>query len=42
MVPVFLSSAYDVLESVVRGVGGVCDMCMYSTRGEVGGVGGSG
>ena len=35
-----LSSAGDVLEmrSVVRGVGGVCDMCM--ARGVVGGVGG--
>ena len=32
-----LSSAGDVLEmSVVRGVGGVCDMCM--TRDGVGGV----
>ena len=36
-----LSSASDVLEmSVVRGVGGVCDMCMY--WGGVGGVGLSG
>ena len=36
-----LSSACDVLEmSVVRGVGGVCDMCMWLTRGGVGGVGG--
>ena len=29
-----LSSAGDVLEmSMVRGVGGVCDMCMYLARG---------
>ena len=36
-----LSSAGDVLEmSVVRGVGGVCDMCMYLARGGVGGAGG--
>ena len=36
-----LSSAGDVLVmSVVRGVGGVCDMCMYLARGGVGGVGG--
>ena len=36
-----LSSAGDVLEmSVVRGVGGVCDMCMYFALGGVGGVGG--
>ena len=36
-----LASACDVLEmSVVRGVGGVCDMCMCLARGEVGGVGG--
>ena len=36
-----LSSAYDVLEmSVVRGVGGVCDMCMCFARGGVVGVGG--
>ena len=34
-----LSSAGDVLEmSVVRGVGGVCDMCMCLARGGVGGV----
>ena len=34
-----LASAGDVLEmSVVRGVGGVCDMCMSLTRGGVGGV----
>ena len=34
-----LSSAGDVLEmSVVRGVGGVCDMCMCLTLGGVGGV----
>ena len=33
--------AGDVLEmSVVRGVGGVCDMCMCLARGGVGGVGG--
>ena len=32
-----LSSACDVLEmSVVRGVGGVCDMCMCLARGGVG------
>ena len=38
-----LSSACDVLEmSVVRGVGGVCDMCMRLARGGVGGVGVSG
>ena len=37
-----LASAGDVLEmSVVRGVGGVCDMCMcLAGRGGVGGVGG--
>ena len=36
-----LSSAGDVLEmSVVRGVGGVCDMCKCLSRGGVGGVGG--
>ena len=36
-----LASAGDVLEmSVVRGVGGVCDMCMRFARGGVGGVGG--
>ena len=36
-----LSSTGDVLEmSVVRGVGGVCDMCMCFTRAGVGGVGG--
>ena len=35
-----LSSACDVLEmSVVRGVGGVCDMCICLARGGVGGVG---
>ena len=35
-----LSSAGDVLEmSVVRGVGGVCDMCMCLAQGRVGGVG---
>ena len=33
-----LSSTDDVLEmSVARGVGGVCDMCMYLARGGVGG-----
>ena len=37
---VCLASACDVLEmSVVRGVGGVCDMCMCLARGGVGGVG---
>ena len=36
-----LSSTCDVLEmSVVRGVGGVCDMCMCLVRGGVGGEGG--
>ena len=36
-----LSTTGDVLEmSVVRGVGGVCDMCMCLTRGGVGGEGG--
>ena len=36
-----LSSAGDVLEmSVVRGVGGVCDVCMCFSRGGVGGAGG--
>ena len=36
-----LTSAGDVLEiSVVRGVGGVYDMCMCLARGVVGGVGG--
>ena len=36
-----LSSAGDVLEmSVVRGVGGVCNMCMCLARGGVGGVDG--
>ena len=35
-----LSSTGDVLKmSVVRGVGGVCDMCMCFTRGGLGGVG---
>ena len=38
-----LSSTGDVLEmSVVRGVGGVCDMCMCLARGGVGGEGVSG
>ena len=32
-----LSSADEVLDmSVVRGVGGVCDMCMCLARGEAG------
>ena len=36
-----LPSKCDVLEmSVVRGVGGVCDMCMCLARGGVGGEGG--
>ena len=36
-----LSSTGDVLEiSVLRGVGGVCDMCMCLARGGVGGEGG--
>ena len=36
-----LSSTGDVLEmSVVRGVGGVCDMCMCLARGGVDGEGG--
>ena len=36
-----LSSTGDVLEmSVVRGVGGVCDMCMCLVLGGVGGVDG--
>ena len=35
-----LSSTYAVLEmGVVRGVGGVCDMCMCLARGGVGGEG---
>ena len=35
-----LASAGDVLEmNVVRGAGGVCDMCMYLARGGVEGVG---
>ena len=34
-----LSSTGDVL---VRGVGGVCDMCMWLARGGVGGEGVSG
>ena len=38
-----LSSTGDVLElSVVRGVGGVCDMCMCLARGGVGERGVSG
>ena len=37
----FLSSTCGVLEmSLVRGVGGVCDMCMCLARGSVGGDGG--
>ena len=37
-----LPSTGDVLDmSVVRGVGGVCDMCMYLARGGVGGEGGA-
>ena len=36
-----LSSTGDVLEmSVVRGLGGVCDLCMCLARGDVGGEGG--
>ena len=36
-----LSSTGDVLEvNVVRGDGGVCDMCMCFARGGVGGEGG--
>ena len=35
-----LFSTGDVLEmSVVRGVGGVCDMCMCLARGSMGGEG---
>ena len=39
-----LFSIGDVLEMsiVMRGVGGVCDMCMCLTRGGVGGEGVSG
>ena len=38
-----LSSTGDVLQiSLVRGVGGVCDMCMCLARGGVGGEGVSG
>ena len=38
-----LSSTGDVLEmSVVRAVGGVCDMCMCLAQGSVGGEGVSG
>ena len=37
MVQVFMSSTGDMLEmSVVRGVGGVCDICMSLARGSVG------
>ena len=37
MVQVVLSSTGDVFEmSAVRGVGGVCDMCMCLARGGVG------
>ena len=40
VVHVFFSSAGDVLEiSGVRGVGGVCDMCMCLAWGGVEGVG---
>ena len=36
MVQVFSTSAADLLEmSVVRDVGGVCDMCMCLARGGV-------
>ena len=36
-----MSNTGDVFEmSVVRGVGGVCDMCMCLARGGVGGEGG--
>ena len=36
-----MSNTGDMLEmSVVRGVGGVCDMCMCLARGGVGGEGG--
>ena len=39
--PGVLSGTGDVLEiSIVRGVGGVCDMCMCLARGGVGGEGG--
>ena len=35
-----MSSAGDVLKmSVVRNIGGVCDMCMCLARGGLGGVG---
>ena len=37
MVQVFCLAQVDVL---VRGVGGVCDMCMCLARGGVGGEGG--
>ena len=37
-----LSSTGDMLVRVVRGVGGVCDMCMCLARGGVGGEGVSG
>ena len=36
------SSACGVLESVVRGIGGVCHMCMCLAWGGVGDVGGRG
>ena len=43
MVQVLLSSAADVRAmSVVRGVGGVCDMCLCLAKDGVGGVGVSG
>ena len=39
--PMSVMSTGDVLEmSVVRGVGGVCDICMCLDRGGVGGEGG--
>ena len=39
----YLASAGDVLEmSLVRGVGGVCDVCMCLAQGGVGCVGVSG
>ena len=36
----FSSAGYVLDMSMVRGVGGVCDMCMFLARGGVGGVGG--
>ena len=36
----FVSTAYGVIEmSVVRGVDGVCEMCMWLAQGGVGDVG---